>query len=93
MRSEKQGEKMNYKEIERALGMCETFKHGESMKATREQGLYRVFSYQTEIARFNEIEGVWYVNPHKYSSTTSKQQNIVKRVIANLDHNYELLNA
>ena len=84
---------MNYKGIEKALEMCETFKHGESMRATREQGLYRVFSYNTEIARFNEIEGVWYVNPNKYSVTTSKQQNLVKRVIANLDHTYELLGA
>ena len=84
---------MNYKEVEKALETCETFKHGESMKATREGGVYRVFSYHTEIARFNEIEGVWYVNPQKYSSTTSKQQNLVKRVIANLDHSYELLNA
>jgi hypothetical protein len=85
---------MNYKEVEKALEMCEPFKHGDSMQATREYGLYRVFSYSTEIARFNEIEGVWYVNPNKYSVTTSKQQNLVKRVIANLDHqNYELLGA
>ena len=85
---------MNYKEVEKALETCETFKHGESMRATRESGLYRVFSYHTEIARFNEIEGVWYVNPNKYSVTTSKQQNLIKRVIANLDYqSYELLGA
>jgi hypothetical protein len=83
---------MNYKDVESALEILEPFKHGDSMKATREHGLYRVFSYSTEIARFNEIEDVWYVNPHKYSVTTSKQQNMVKRVIANLDHQaYELM--
>lgn len=85
---------MNYKDVESSLEMLETFRHGASMKATREGALYRVFSYDTEIARFNEIEGVWYVNPNKYSVTTSKQQNLVKRVIANLDYqSYELLGA
>lgn len=83
---------MNYKEVELALEALEPFKHGDSMRAISENGWYKVFSYNTQIARYSQIEDVWYVNPHKYSVTTSKQQNLVKRVIANLDYQtYELL--
>lgn len=77
---------MNYKEVEQALELLEPFKHGDSMRATREHEWYRVYSYNTEIARYSAIEDTWYVNSSKYSVTTSKQQNLVKRVIANLDH-------
>lgn len=77
---------MNYKEVEEALETLTPFKHGDSMSAENVSGMYRVYSYRTEIARFNHIENVWYVNSSKYSATTSKQQNIVRRVIANLDH-------
>jgi hypothetical protein len=83
---------MNYKEVEQALETLTPFRHGDSMSAENVSGMYRVYSYRTEIARFNYIEDVWYVNSSKYSSTTSKQQNMVKRVIANLDHQaYELM--
>lgn len=77
---------MNYKQVQEAIETLQPFKHGYSMSATREDWVYRIYSYSTEIARFNEIEGVWYVNPNKYSVTTSKQQGIVKRAIANLDY-------
>ena len=83
---------MNYKDVESALEILEPFKHGHSMRATREHEWYRVYSYDTEIARYSQIEDTWYVNLNKYSVTTSKQQNLVKRVIANLDHQaYELM--
>jgi len=83
---------MNYKEVEQALTRLDQFKHGASMSARYTTGWYRVYSYNTEIARYSVVEDVWYVNTNKYSSTTSRQQGIVRRVIANLDHQtYELL--
>jgi hypothetical protein len=85
---------MNYKDVESALERLDQFKYGQSMSARYTSGWYRVYSYETEIARYSLIEDTWYVNPNKYSVTTSKQQNLVKRVIANLDHQtYELLDA
>ena len=40
-------------------------------------GVYRVFSYQTEIANRGKSEP--WLNPVKYSQTTSRHLNIVKR--------------
>ena len=85
---------MNYKQVELALEVLEPFKHGNSMRAVSENGWYKVYSYDTQIARYSVIEDTWYVNPNKYSVTTSKQQGLVRRVIANLDYQtYELLDA
>jgi hypothetical protein len=83
---------MNYKDVESALERLDQFKHGQSMSARYTSGWYRVYSYNTEIARYSMIEDTWYVNCNKYSATTTRQQNLVKRVIANLDHQaYELM--
>lgn len=72
----------NYKQIEALLASKKEFK-GNSLKArVEENGEYVVISYNTVIASF--IEGVWWINPRKYSVTTTKQQNLIKRV-ARLD--------
>jgi hypothetical protein len=76
----------NYKEIENLLDTLTPFKHGKSMRAeitvdTETQAvIYTVYSYKTIIAEYNSLDDAWWVNPNKYSVTTSKQQNIVRRV-------------
>lgn len=70
----------NYKQIETLLANRQTFTHGYSMRAELEGNTYVVYSYNTVIARYFGDTGKWWVNENKYSVTTSKQQNIIKRV-------------
>ena len=73
----------NYKDIEGLLATHTPFKHAHSMRAegnVATGGDYRVYSYSTLIATY--INGEWSLNENKYSVTTSKQQNILRRVIA-----------
>ena len=44
-------------------------------------GLYVVYSYRTPIAWHNN-HGAWYLVSQKFSVTTSKHQNLIKRAIA-----------
>jgi hypothetical protein len=44
-------------------------------------GAYVVYSYGTPIAWFSLLEG-WYVVSQKFSQTTSKHQNLVRRAVA-----------
>lgn len=41
---------------------------------------YKIYSYSTLIYAENLQTGEKWLNPHKYSVTTSKQQNIIRRV-------------
>ena len=43
--------------------------------------IYVVYSYTTPIYVSDETQTLW-VNPIKYSTTTSRQQNIIRRVFA-----------
>jgi len=53
---------------------------GNSMRAVIENGNeYRVISYNTTIAMATLDGVIHYYNPTKYSTTTSRQQNLVKR--------------
>lgn len=70
----------NYKQIEELIGFKSNFKHGYSMSAERDGDEYVIWSYRTVIARYDLLNGKWWVNPNKYSVTTSKQQNIIRRV-------------
>lgn len=74
----------NYKQIEFLLATHKPFVHGRSMSAQWDIDLtaYTVKSYETVIARYLADSDTWYFNPIKYSRTTSKQQTLVKRVIA-----------
>ncbi len=72
----------NYKKVAELLAQKLPFKHGHSMKAVFDNygnGDYVVYSYTTIIARYNTETG-WWINLQKYSVTTSKQQNLLKRV-------------
>lgn len=72
----------NYKEVETLLESHAPFKHAHSMRAERHDDAYRVYSYSTLIAEFVWDTAQWTLNETKYSVTTSKQQNILRRVIA-----------
>lgn len=70
----------NYKQVETLLAAHQPFKHGHSMSAERADDQYYVWSYSTLIASCNITTGEWWLNETKYSRTTSKQQNIIRRV-------------
>lgn len=76
----------NYKVIEQKLRNLESF-NGNTLTARVEKTwgsmVYRVYSYSTLIAEktWYGDEGEWntYLNDTKYSVTTSKHQNIIRR--------------
>jgi len=70
----------NYKTIEERVSSCSTFT-GNSLKGywvENSQGIweYRIYSYNTLIATNGPSK---WVSPVKYSQTTSRQQNLIKR--------------
>lgn len=73
-----------YKQIEGLLALHEPFNHSGTLTAKREGDEYKIWSYSTLIATYNLMDGTWWINPTKYSVTTSKQQNLIRRV-AKLD--------
>ena len=70
----------NYTQIEQALKECAEFQ-GNSCFGQWVGDTYIVTSYWTTIAKAVPSPGglVFWVNPEKYSQTTSKLQNIIKR--------------
>lgn len=68
--------KLNYTQIETALKNRVPFT-GNSCHAYLDGEQYRVISYSTLVA--TSENGVGWVTPQKYSQTTSKLQNIIKR--------------
>ena len=76
----------NYKTIETKLANREPF-NGNSLRAIAEETwgnfTYKVYSYNTLIASksWDGAEGEWHtwVSPDKYSQTTSRQQNLIRR--------------
>jgi hypothetical protein len=69
----------NYKTIETKLANREPFT-GNSLKGYWYDDEYLVISYNTLIAKLSPAvsNGRW-VNPNKYSQTTTRQQNLIKR--------------
>lgn len=71
----------NYKQIrDEILPLKENFTHGHSMRGQRVGDKYEVYSYRTLIAEYDLLNGTWWINPNKYSQTTSKQQTIIRYV-------------
>lgn len=72
----------NYREIERAIRARTPFV-GNSARGElgrdSEGYYYAVFSYRTKIAEMRASGSVW-VSDTKYSQTTSRLQNIIRRV-------------
>lgn len=76
----------NYTQVERAIANCVPFT-GNSCHAefSTGDGYYRVYSYGTLIARIMPYTMAHYqLNTRKYSNTTSRLQNIIKRAWANV---------
>lgn len=70
-----------YKTIPALIATLTPFKHGSHSAYTDTDGVYHVFSYSTEIA--SSIKGdVLYFNDRKYSVTTSRLQNIIRKAWA-----------
>ena len=75
----------NYKEIPDLIRNKVDFVHSHSMSAYKSALFtkYIVLSYTTVIAEYDWSVGRWtYFNERKYSVTTSKQQNIIRAIIA-----------
>lgn len=74
----------NYTNISLAVAFCLPFA-GNSASGEFESddenggGVYRVYSYGTLIAWKNDREGSFWISPTRYSKTTSRIQNIVRR--------------
>jgi hypothetical protein len=70
----------NYKQVAELIADRMPFKHGHSMRAEYNYlGIYCVYSYATLIATYDTVSRKWWINENKYSVTTSKQQNIIRR--------------
>lgn len=68
----------SYNDIKNLVRMLKPFV-GNSMSATmNSRNEYWIFSYSTPIALINDELGIFRLNSRKYSSTTSRQQNIVR---------------
>ncbi len=72
---------MNYTDIEQAIRNSEPLKHNGTMTGylAEDAGLYVIESYSTVIYREHLETGSKWLNPKKYSTTTSRQQNIIRR--------------
>jgi hypothetical protein len=57
---------------------------GSNLRGTWENGVYAVYSYWTLMASFDPRTGDQFINPKKYSRTTSKQMNYVRQGFENI---------
>jgi len=67
-----------YATIERKLHSMEPFDNKNSMSGRWERDTFVVYSYRTVIASYQRGGSIWF-NENRYSVTTSKQQNLVRR--------------
>lgn len=78
----------NYTDIEQAIAKGENFT-GNSARGefSTLDGYYRVYSYNTLIAYYMPYTRAGYImNTRRYSNTTSRLQNIIKRALADMPH-------
>jgi hypothetical protein len=71
----------NYRQMQDAIRECKPFR-GNSARGEFDtiDGVYRVYSYNTLIATITPYTMAHYtINARKYSSTTSRLQNIIRR--------------
>ena len=67
-----------YKTIPSLINNNEPYAHGSS-HAERYGSMYRVYSYNTLIYEEDMISGEYSFNERKYSMTTSRLQNIIRK--------------
>lgn len=68
-----------YSTIAAKLETLTPFDNRNSMSAEWDGDTFVVFSYRTAIAT-RDLDGLTWINPERYSVTTSRQQNLVRRV-------------
>ncbi len=68
-----------------AISQLESFSTGGALEGFREPSIYRVYSYQTMICEAypNDPRKIAFFNNAKYSVTTSRHQNEIKRGLLN----------
>ena len=69
----------NYRNAPSAIRNMENFKGNSWSGYWLDSTQYVIFSYATEIARFDRLTQAVIMNPRKYSTTTSRQQNIIRK--------------
>ena len=67
----------SYKDMEQAIRLRVEFDGNSARGVLEADGEYRVYSYRTVIATYRG--GVSWLDNEKYSATTSRLQNIVRR--------------
>lgn len=73
--------KLNYTQVERAIAERVPFTGNSCRGVLDYDGAYIVYSYSTPIAQV--FDGKYSLNARKYSVTTSRLQNIIRRAWAN----------
>jgi hypothetical protein len=71
---------MNYDQITQAIANNEPFTHNGTLTGylAEDAGLYIIESYDTVVYREHLETGNKWLNPDKYSQTTTRQQNLIK---------------
>lgn len=71
----------NYRQIEDRLELFQPFR-GNSMTGnwTADNETFVVWSYSTIIAEYDATTGNAWINHRRYSRTTSRQQNLIRKV-------------
>lgn len=69
----------NYRNTEEAIRNLENFKGNSAWGAWLDSSQYVVFSYSTEIGRYDKVMDKFTLNERKYSVTTSRLQNLIRR--------------
>jgi len=74
---------MNYTQIQTAITNNQSFTHSSNMTAMNEwrgsHEFYVIYSYTTEVFTQDLENGETWINPQKYSQTTSRQVNLIKK--------------
>ena len=70
---------MNYTQIQTAITNNQSFTHNGTMTAYNHGTNYQILSYNTTVYTENLATGETWLNPKKYSKTTSRQVNLIKK--------------
>lgn len=69
----------SYRDMEHAIRWHHDFRGNSVHASWDDEGVYTVYSYNTPIAKANARTGGVVLNVRKYSATTSRLQNIIRR--------------
>lgn len=74
----------NYREIPQLVRNMVPFTGNTMSAVINSSGEYWIFSYSTPIAVIDPSKDIFKLNANKYSTTTSRQQNIIRRAFPQL---------